>query len=191
MDSWYITSCRRVAQGNACWDSIAWLLAVCSLHYLQAHHWPTHRRICRESSQHLTAAWLRIRNLPRDGISMRNRRCTTCGWVTGNLYADVELCYECHEPAICNDCTYDVPHFGRRCYECEPLPLHMDLRFLPLLALTDHAGEVHDYTFGFGAYHPSSFGGYQLRVKRLAFIAWKQSELLSQSRVIFCVQEAA
>ena len=155
LESWYITSSRFVARCDASWDSIPWLLSVSSLHYLQPRHWPTHMRICSEASYHLTAVWQCVRSLPR-GVYLRNERCTTCGWLTGKLYGDEPLCYECSNCSICGDCTYAVPDLGRRCYDCPTLLQDVDPSFRPFLALVDHACEACDAMFRVGKYHPKN-----------------------------------
>ncbi len=174
LESWYITSSRFVARCDASWDSIPWLLSVCSLHYLQPRHWPTHRRICSKTSCHLTAAWQCVRSMPRDWITLRNERCTTCGWLTGKLHGDEPLCYECGNSAICGDCTYAVPDLGRRCYDCPTLLQYVDQSFRPFLALVNHAYEAGGAMFRVGKYHLKNELEL-LWVQRCAFVVWHRS----------------
>ncbi len=181
LESWYITSISGtwfVARCDASWDNILWLLSVCSLHYLQPRHWPTHMRICSEASYHLTAVWQCVRSLPRDSITLRNERCTICGWLTGKLYVDKPLCYECSNRSICGDCTYAVPDLGQRCYDCPTLLQYVNPSIRPFLALVDHAYEACDAMFRVGNYHPKKELE-RLWVQRYAFAAWHRSSKAS------------
>ena len=111
--SWMVSRTRdapcQVIRVGLEWDSSAVVLAASSLHYLAPLHWPTHRVVSKETSSILSAAWLYARAMPRDMITLRNDRCTVCGWLTGQCFDGIELCYDCGNTSVCFLCTYNVP----------------------------------------------------------------------------------
>ena len=50
-----------------------------------------------------------------DGMNLMNKRCTICGWLTGNLATDEEECTECQQNSLCKHCT--DPQSGL-CFAC-------------------------------------------------------------------------
>ena len=123
------------------------VVGACSLHYNMALHWPTHRLVCKATNLVLGASWLCMRHLPLDGLHLRNNRCTCCGWLSGNRYFDEELCYECGNTAVCEQCVYEVPGCGRRCYQCPLLDVFESFgnqSLFSLLQLNDHIGDAQD-----------------------------------------------
>ena len=166
---------KLICNGNGCQDlsqrvsleSRAEVLAGVSLCYLIPLHWPTHRTIARAAMVHLASAWQCMRNFPRDGVNMRNDRCTFCGWLTGNRYIDEEQCYECHNVAVCAQCTYQVPGKGTRCFECDLIKDLVNSDVVAMKGLSDHVADAFDAWQGWGEFHPHYV------LPKLAFRSWK------------------
>ena len=158
---------------------------MCSLHYLGLHHRPTHRRISTTVSHFVSACWLCVRSSPRDGFQLRNDRCMACGWLTGNLYVDDDLCYGCHNYAICMSCTYMVPGIGRYCIQCDHMTEYVNSAQLALVALINHCDVVCDAFHRCGDFcNAMSMEGKIL--SGLVFHVWKQVCHYGRCRVLNC-----
>ena len=87
--------------------------------------WPTVRVVNKQSAAQMHFPWMWVRSQPRDGIWLRNQRCTHCGWLTNRCFPETalpeeQLCVECHNTAVCLECTY-LAHDGHRyCAQCSP-----------------------------------------------------------------------
>ena len=183
MQSWCIKN-GCILSVDPDWGSIAWLIAICSLHYLQPYHWPTHRTICVQSSCSLTAAWQCIRIMPLDD-DLRNRICRlcyTCEWYIGRDYFGYEQCCECFNPFVCRLCTYYVPWQGFRCYQCELLPRYIQIEKRKLVEVNCHALTAHDSLLGQGddilrkqLVRMLGQGDYipRAQLKRVSFAIWR------------------
>ena len=174
---------KFICNGKGCQDisqvvflkSRVEVLAVVSLWYLIPLHWPTHRTIAREAMVHLASAWQCLRNSPRDGFQMRNDRCTFCGWLTGNRYIDADQCYECHNPVVCAQCTYQVPGKGTRCFECDLIKDLVNSDVVAMKGLSDHVADAFDAWQSFGAFHSHHV------LPKLAFSHWKLHQRVCKS----------
>ena len=112
------------------------------------------------TTSHCTGPLNCLRGIARHGI----HACEICGWFTGRLSADVDLCYNCGFNAICMECTYLVHGIGRRCLLCSPIPRHFPLHHISMLTLLYHASDALDVLTRSGIFHP--------RKPRDAFLAW-------------------
>ena len=156
-------------------ESRAEVLVGVSLCYLIPLHWPTHRTIAPAAMVHLASAWQCMRNEPRDGVNMRNDRCTFCGWLTGNRYIHEEQCYECHNVAVCAQCTYQVPGKGTRCFECDLIKDLVNSDVVAMKGLSDHVADAFDAWQGWGEFHP------RYVLPKLAFSHWKLHQRVCKS----------
>ena len=144
------------------------LVAVCSTEYLPAWDWGTHQQICKKLRMTVGLNWAWCRNQPQDGITLRNSRCETCGWLTQRNYEDVEQCYECSNTGVCRQCTYRVPNnlvpasdrvdsnsaMQQRCLQCDLLPGVQTITSHQrnLHAFLDSVYDKYDASYCFGAY---------------------------------------
>ena len=87
--------------------------------------WPTVRVVNKQSAAQMHFPWMWVRSQPRDGIWLRNQRCTHCGWLTNRCFPETalpeeQLCVECHNTGVCLECTY-LAHDGHRyCAQYSP-----------------------------------------------------------------------
>ena len=143
------------------------VLAVFSLRYLVPLHWPTHRTIAREAMVYLDSAWPCLPNSFRDGFQMQNDMCPFCGWLTGNGFNTTPQCFECDNDNICDQCTYQVPGKGRRCFECDLINdlVHSDV--VVMKGLLNHLRDSFNVFHSRGAFHS------RYMLPKLAFRSWK------------------
>ena len=151
------------------------LVAACSTEYLAPWSWATQQQICKRLRLIAGLQWAWCRSQPRDGVTLRNRRCTTCGWLTQRHCEDVEQCYECFSTSVCKQCTYRVPNdrvpasdrvdsdsaMQQRCLQCDLLPdvQSITLQQRNLYDFVDNMYDKFDASFCFGEhYRPNTFG---------------------------------
>ena len=101
----------------------ACLLGDLTVRYLSVLTWPTVRLLSVTAESRLRPYWLAVRHDSRDGMTLTNDRCTTCGWWSRRLAAaDPESCTECHDISICRHCSYSAPDGRRYCLRCRSCP---------------------------------------------------------------------
>ena len=95
-----------------------------TLYFGRMTSWPAARRVNKVTKMILHAAWAAARAQPRAWLLSRNERCTGCGWWSGELEANEDLCVLCGNTGVCRErCTYRSTDDGLQyCIECESRP---------------------------------------------------------------------
>ena len=101
------------------------LIASVVIEHLSILKWPKVRIVDKKCAAVLQLPWMWARSQPIDGITLRNQRCTHCGWLTGRCFPEEDLpeeqlCVECHNTGICLECMYLAPDGHRYCAQCSP-----------------------------------------------------------------------
>ena len=100
-------------------EGAGWVGAI-TLKYIGLLHIPTVAQVCRDANNAVKLPWQYARHQPRDGLTLRNDRCSLCGWFTSALSADDEsLCCQCQNTGICSACSYVATDGRTLCGECD------------------------------------------------------------------------
>ena len=127
-----------------------WIGAI-TLKWIGLLHIPTVALVCRDAHSAIQVPWQWARNQPRDGIVLRNDRCTVCRWMSGRQSAypcHLNLCVECDNTGICMACSYVSADGRRLCGNCDleedaPTRLKSIVRFLDESGLYDALDYLH------------------------------------------------
>ena len=102
------------------WDDRCEVIGVCALDYLRISSWPRARTVASQCHAVVNLPWKWCRNQSLDFI-WHNSRCSSCGWLTGQLALDDELCKECFNVGVCRSCHYLDASGKYRCVQCLPM----------------------------------------------------------------------
>ena len=103
---------------------------------------PTVALVSKSAHKAVELLWRYVRHSPRDQLSLRNKRCQLCGWITNRKYLNRAQCCKCSNTKVCFECTYVTADGRRLCGVCDlesDAPLHLQ----SMVKFLDGSG-VHD-----------------------------------------------
>ena len=102
------------------WEDRCEVIGVCALDYLRISSWPRARTVASPCHAVVNLPWKWCRTQPMH-VLVPNSRCSSCGWLTGQVALDDYLCKECFNVGVCRSCHYLDASGKYRCVQCLPM----------------------------------------------------------------------